>query len=63
MQTQSAFVRSDRRIELNTVAAVYLYLTVVINPGYAEHDRAFRLNDALDHSHFLKLRIRLYHGI
>ena len=48
METETALVRSDCGVELYTVAAVDLNLTVVIDPGDTEHDNALRLYETLD---------------
>ena len=45
MQTQTALIRADRRVELYAVAAVHLNLAVIVNPRHTEHDLALRLGD------------------
>ena len=47
MQTDTALIRADRGIELNAVAGVYLYLTVIVDPRNAELDLTLGLTDAL----------------
>ena len=53
METETALVRSDCGVELNTVAAVYVGNAVVVDPGNTEHDHALRLNKALDEASLL----------
>ena len=43
MEPQTALVGTDRRVELNSVAAVHLYFSVVVDPWHAEDDDPFRL--------------------
>ena len=47
MQTAAALVGADGAVELYAVAAVYLNVSVVVHPAYAEGDDALGLNDAL----------------
>jgi hypothetical protein len=42
MEAHTALVRADGGIELDAVAVVHLYLTLVIHPGDAEEDAPFR---------------------
>lgn len=46
-------------VELDTVAAVHLNLALVVNPGHAELDGALRLDDALQYTGLLVLRVLL----
>ena len=46
MKTQSALVRADSAVELNTEAAVYLDLAAVVYPWNSELDDSLRLDDA-----------------
>ena len=46
MKSETSFVRSDRAVELNAIAAVHLYLAVIIYPRYAEHNDSLRLNES-----------------
>lgn len=48
VQADAAFVRPQRRIELDPVTLVDLHLPLVVDPRDAEHDLAFRLDDAVD---------------
>ncbi len=50
MESDTALVRSDCRVELYTETSVYLYLAVVVNPRYTEHKLSLRLNDALENA-------------
>src|SRR5574344_297847 len=47
MKSQTALVRSDSTVELNSVASVDLHSSVVINPCNSEHNLSLRLNDSL----------------
>ena len=47
MEAQTALIRTDSRVELYSEASVYLYLAVVVNPRYTEHDLSFRLYDTV----------------
>ena len=46
MEAQTAFVGADGGRHLHAVAAVYLHLSVVVHPGYAEHHYPLRFDDA-----------------
>ena len=46
MEAQTAFVRTDRAVELHTVTVVDLDFTLVVDPGNLEGDDAFRNGDA-----------------
>ena len=48
VQSQTTLVRTDCRVELYTVATVYLYVAVVVNPGYTELNHALRLNNTIN---------------
>ena len=48
METETALVRSDGGVELDAVAAVNLDVSLVIDPGDAEDNLAFRFDDAVD---------------
>ncbi len=48
MEAEAAFVGADCAVHLDTEATVDLYFALVVNPGYAEHDYALRLNDSLE---------------
>ena len=50
MESQSALVWSDGAVKLYAVTFVYLYISVVIYPGNAEHDNSFRLYQTLQKS-------------
>jgi len=57
VEAQTALVRADRRIELHTVAAVDLHVTVVVRPGHAELHEALGLHETLQHAGRLVLRV------
>ena len=50
VKSDTALVRSDCRVELNSETSVYLSLAVVVYPGYTEHNLSFRLNDSLKYA-------------
>ena len=59
METKTSLVGSYCGIELNPVSAVYLYLTIIINPWNPEHYNALRFHQTLNDTHFLQLGISL----
>ena len=63
MEAQAALVRTDGRVKLHTEAAVHLYVAVVVNPRHAEHDLTLRLEEALQKTFLLVLRILLNHNL
>ena len=62
MEAETALVRSDRGVELDTIAAVNLNNAVVVDPGNAEHDCALGLDHALENGGLFILGISLDHG-
>ena len=50
MESDTALVRSDSRVELYSEAAVYLNLAVIVYPRYTKHDLSLRLNDPLEYA-------------
>ena len=57
METESALVRSDSAVELDTVAEVGLDLTVVVDPSHAESEDTVRLDKPFDNLRLFKLRM------
>ena len=57
VKSQTALVRSDSAVELNSVTAVNLNSAVVIDPSYSEHDLTLRLYDSLKNLLLDKLRV------
>ena len=57
METKTALVWSDCRVELHAVTSVCLDLTIVIDPGNLECKDALRFNDALHNLCILKFRM------
>ena len=57
METQAAFVGTDRAVHLNAEPAVYVQLALIVLPGDAEDDHALRLDDPLDDLRFAILRM------
>src|SRR5690606_29011042 len=56
VKSEAAFVRADGRVELHAVSAVYVDVTFVIRPRYAEGDDALRLHEPLKDSRIFVLR-------
>jgi hypothetical protein len=48
VEAQAALVGAERAVELHAVAAVHAHVAGVVEPGHAEHDHAFRLDEALE---------------
>ena len=61
VESQPALVRPENRRELDAVAAIDLHLSGVIDPGHAEHDLAFRLDDPVQDARLDVLRVLLEH--
>ena len=55
METQTALVRTDSRVELYAVAKVSLNLTIVIYPSNTECEDTIGLNDTLNDLCLLEL--------
>ena len=55
METQTALVRTNGTVELHTVADVYLYLSLVVNPRHTERRDTLWLYKAFNNFCFLKL--------
>ena len=58
-EAETAFVRADCAVELYPVTTVYLYVAVVVNPGYSELDCSFRLGQSFKQSGVLILGVLL----
>jgi len=63
MKTETALVRSDCAVELNTVTAVNLDLTLIIYPSNSEHDLTLRLYDPLKNVLLLDVRTLVDDGL
>ncbi len=50
MESDSALVGTDRRVELAAVSAVHLDLAFVVDPRDSELDESFGLDDSLDYA-------------
>ena len=61
METQTALVRADGAIKLNTVTNVDLHFALVVDPGHTESDDSFWLYDALNNLGLLELRMLVVH--
>ena len=60
METDTALVRSDSAVELNTEAAVNANVALIVNPGYAEHDLTLRFNKTVNDACLQPFRV-LFH--
>ena len=63
VEAQAALVRSDRGVELDAVTAVDLHLALIVRPSDTELHHALRLDEALEHSRLLILRVLLDYGL
>ena len=52
MEAKTSLVRADRAVKLDAVTVVYLNLTLVVYPRYAEEDLALGRCEALKKSFF-----------
>ena len=50
MEAQSTLVGPDRAVHLDAEAAVHLDISLIVRPGHAEHQYAFRLDDAVQNA-------------
>ena len=55
MEAETALVRTDCAVELDTVAQVGLDLTIIVDPGNPECEDAIRLDKPLDDLRLLEL--------
>ena len=56
VEPEPAFVRSDGAVHLDSVAAVDLDLTVIVDPAHPEHDHPLGLDEPLEDLHLAVLR-------
>ena len=63
VETQAAFVGTDGRVELHTVAAVDLDLAGIVHPRHTEQDDALGLDQALDQTCLLVLGVSSHNGL
>ena len=61
MEAQTAFVRADGAVELNTITDVHMYFTIVVNPRHTERNNALRLNETLDELSLLEFGMLVVH--
>ena len=61
METQTAFIRTDRTIELYAVAKVRLYFALVIDPRHAEGEDTIGFDHALHDLRLLELGVLIVH--
>ena len=57
MESDTALVRSDSAVELNSVTTVNLNSAVIVDPSNSEHDLTLRLYDSLKNLLLDKLRV------
>ena len=62
LETETALVGSDRAVELNAEATVYLNFAVTVGPRYTEFDNALRLYETLKKTGFLILGMLFDNG-
>ena len=55
VESDTALVRTDSGVELDTEASVYLNLAVVVYPRNAEDDLSLRLNDPVEYACFYEV--------
>jgi hypothetical protein len=63
VETETALVRTDCRVVLNSVTAVYLNVTLVVNPGYSELNESLGLDHAADDICVNKILTALNNGL
>ena len=61
MEANTAFVRTDCAVELNTITAVNVDFTGIVCPRYTEHNNSFRLNNAFENCILLDFRHLFYY--
>src|SRR5205807_5571207 len=59
MKSQSAFVRADRAVHLDSEPALHVDLAFVVLPRDPEHDHAFRLDNSLENFRFAIARVSI----
>ena len=57
MEAEATFVWANGTVKLYTITLVYMYLASIVSPRNTEHNNALRLNNALQNSLLLILRI------
>ena len=57
MEAESALIRADGAAHLNAESAIHLDVALIVDPGDAKHDYAFRLDHALKDARFLVFRV------
>ena len=57
MESNAAFVRADGIVELYAVAQVYLYVAVIVYPGYFEGNDSVGFDKPLDQFGFFELGV------
>lgn len=62
VEAKSALIRPDGAVELNAVAAVDMYLSLVVHPGNAEHNDSFRFHEAFEERRFFVFGMALENG-
>jgi hypothetical protein len=62
MKAQSALVRPDGAVHLDSEPAVHLHLPVIVEPRHAEHQHTLRFNHPFQDSRFLVFGVLLESG-
>ena len=57
MEAEATFVWANGAVKLYTITLVYMYFTSIVSPRNTEHNNTLRLNNALQNSLLLILRI------
>lgn len=63
MEAQAAFVGADGVVELNAVASVDLGISLVIDPGNAEHDLSVGFNHAKQNTIVQEFRLLILNDL
>ena len=63
MKSQTALIRTDCAVELNTKAAVNLNIAVIVNPRNSESYNSFRFNQSFNKTCLFVLGMSLYNRL
>ena len=61
MEAQASLVGANGTVELYAVAKVYLHLSLIVHPGYAEGDDTFGFHQSLNELGSFKLGMLVVH--
>ena len=62
MKADASLVRPDSHAVLNPVAAIHLYLSLIVHPANTEHDDTLRFRQSFEQSLFGIVRMLLQKG-